>query len=356
MTIFDKKERIIDVADPKWAHPEATFTWMPAFDKDPYSYYDDESLSYEQKLEAEKTLAVMFVQNEEYKGDCSVEEYEVPGCVEEPDTKAKAIAITPKNLTTSRSRALFKIEGGGMYQCIPNITEAAEYAERLNCVVVMPVYRTALQGQYPASVNDCHAAYQWMVDNAETLHIDIDNVVITGLSTGAHLSCSLPFRIMKYGLNPRGIVASMPASDDRGYTTSARLFPGLSNCIEAQKATRRWLGDKLASSVLGPEAYANRATVEECIGYPPLFLHTAEFDLERDNNLSFASKVLEAQSFVELHEWGGLSHVIVNFSGSPCPALDRIDAMVKTNIEDCFKYDLRRPWVYEKTDCREATL
>lgn len=348
MTIFEKKSRIIDVSDVKWAHPEARFTWVPAFEGDPYAYCEDESLTLEQKIAIEQehtfTPPDWLVDN----GFCDIVEHEVPGCPEEPDTPARAIVCTPKNLGVAKAKTLFDIPGGGLYQCVANNAEATGFSQRFDCVVVIPIYRTSLRGKYPAAINDCHAVYKWMADNAETLHIDVDNIVLTGMSTGGHLSCALPFRLMKYGYSPRGVVASMPAVDDRGFMDSSRFFPGLSNYEGVYKSAKRWLGGDFALSILGPEAYANRATVEECIGYPPLYLHTAEFDIDRDNSLMFISKVLSAQSFVEVHLWGGLSHMIVNTSGEPCPTLDRIDETLRANIETCFKYDLRRPWVYEE--------
>jgi acetyl esterase/lipase len=304
MTIIEKKERQIDVSDPKWAHPEVAFTWLPAFEEDPYSFYEDENLSYEEKHAVADKLAAAWSSTVEPLPEdafCTVEEYEAPGCPKEPDTSVKVFVYTPKNLTATKTRTLFNIPGGGLYQVVRNDLEACSFSEHLNCIIVFPVYRTSLEGAYPAAINDCHAAYQWMVDNAEKLHVDPDCVVLTGMSSGGHLATAMPFRLMKYGYSPRGVVPRLPMTDDRGFTRSARLFPGMQNFAESNKACRRWLRDSLALSVLGPEAFANRATVEECVGYPPLFLHAAEHDTDRDNSLQFVSKVLEAQSLAEMH-------------------------------------------------------
>lgn len=348
MTIFERKSRVIDVSDDKWAHPEARFTWLPPLEGDPYGFYDDESLTFEQKVEMAQKAIALAAGSQENSGYCDIVTYEVLGCPEEPGTSTKAVVYTPRNLNASKARTLFNIPGGGMYQCVPNDAQSIGFAERVGCIVVAPVYRTSLLGKYPAAVNDCHAVYKWMVDNAHMLHVDADNITLFGSSSGGHLACSLPFRLMRYGYSPRGVVARTPAVDDRGFTTSTRLHVGMSDGVDVHTSHRRWLGDKVALSTLEPEAYANRATVDDCIGYPPLFMHTSEFDIDRDNSTMFASKVLEAQSFAEMHLWGGLSHIIVNISGEPCPVIDRIESTVDANIETCFKYDLRRPWVYEK--------
>jgi acetyl esterase/lipase len=95
-----------------------------------------------------------------------------------------------------------------------------------------------------------------------------------------------------------------------------------------------------------PEAYANHASVDDCIGYPPLFMHTTEFDTCRDPAIQFVQKVEKARSFAEFHLWGGLSHCNKNFSGEPCPPLDEMNETIDRNIATCFRCDLRRPWVY----------
>ncbi|MGI6231162.1 MAG: alpha/beta hydrolase [Tractidigestivibacter sp.] len=349
MSIFKQKPRVIDCRDPKWAHPEDVPNWNKEMEDDVFGYYDDPNMSMEEKREHERQfLASMPTPQLGDDVPVKVSVYDVPGCPEEPDTPAQCVVIRPNDVTSKKAPVIFNIPGGGMYVCVRSDAECADYAMRHHCVTVQPLYRTALQGQYPAALNDVHASYAWMVDNAETLGIDPDRVVIMGLSSGAHLATCLPFRIMPLGYSPRGIVAVMPMCDDRGITMSSRMTPGMSNYREAHKMFRRYLGDRnLAYSVLSPEAFANQATVDDCIGYPPIYFHVAEFDTERDGALLFANKVLQAQSFCEIHEWGGINHVAVNYTGQPMDVIDHLNEVVNWNLDNLIKYDLRRPWVYE---------
>jgi acetyl esterase/lipase len=352
MSIFKRKPQIVDCRDPKWAHPEDIPNWNKEFDQDPFGYYDDPNMTLEEKLACEKQfLDSMPTPQLDASIPVKVTVYDVPGCPEEPDTPAKCVVIRPNDVTSRKAPVIFNIPGGGMYVCVRGDAECAELAMRHRCVTVQPLYRTAIQGQYPAALNDVHASFTWMISNAEMLGIDPDKVILYGLSSGAHLATCLPFRIMPLGYSPRGIVAVMPMCEDRGYTFSARMTPGTSNYREAHKMFRRYLGpNRLAYAVESPEAFANHASVDDCIGYPPTYIHCAEFDTERDGALLFANKLLEAQSFCEIHEWGGINHVAVNYTGEPMDVIDHMNEVVNWNIDNLIKYDLRRPWVYEDAE------
>jgi acetyl esterase/lipase len=350
MSIFNQKARITDYSDPKWAHPEMNYTWLPYSEADAYAFFDDDQMTYEEKLKTQDDMAKA---NSAYSinidnGYCDVVEYEAPGCPEEPDVSVKVLVYTPKNLSQAKTRTLFYILGGGQYQVEPSTSTAYDFCKRFDCVIVMPIYRTMLEKRFPGAINDCHAAYKWMVDNAEMLHVDPDCVAIHGFSAGGHLTAALPFRLMRYGYSPRGVVPVMPVTDERNFTISSHMRVGICDCMGMRRGNFRYMGaDNFSSCEIGPEAFANHATVDDCIGYPPLFMHTGEFDLDRDNSLQFAAKVLEAQSFTEIHLLGGFNHMMFYFGQDSVPALDRANEIIASNIEDCFKYDLRRPWVYE---------
>ena len=114
----------------------------------------------------------------------------------------------------------------------------------------------------------------------------------------------------------------------------------------------QWLGRNFASNKVGPEALPNHATVEDCIGYPPVFMHQSELDPDILNNLEFYSKLLKAHSFAEYHVYGGAHHnngvfSVIKGVGEPNEYSELVGKIFDTNMEDAFRYDLRRPWVVE---------
>lgn len=100
-----------------------------------------------------------------------------------------------------------------------------------------------------------------------------------------------------------------------------------------------------------PEAFANHATVEDCIGLPPTFIHTMEIDPGADPSMVYASKLLEAGVYTELHLWGGTNHVGLPSASEQDPSSEygrRYKNSVDSNLRDCMKYDLRREWLREQ--------
>ena len=359
MTIFNRKPRLFDIRDEKWAHPEFVGAWEDnrkyeaaceglsqeeIAKMNPYAPLMDPNLSDEEKAAYYETVDMSNCGADDLT-DCEVEELEVPGCVEEPDVKAKVRIYRPKH--ARRNEAIFYLMGGAMMAAFPDTFPIAIMAKKYRRMMIVPIYRVTCQGKYPAAINDCHAVYAWAVDNAKELGIKPDKIVLYGLSTGAHLATCLPFRLMRYGYSPRAVVADVPITDDRCYYDSCKQFTGMWDGMGFWSNYRAWMGDNFANPNVGPEAFANRATVDDCIGYPPLFLHTGEFDPDRDNNLAFVQKVLAARSFVDYHIWGGRHHGLV---GVQTPLAELVDSVVTKNINDAFEYDLRRPWVYEDKD------
>lgn len=133
-----------------------------------------------------------------------------------------------------------------------------------------------------------------------------------GQSSGDHLSLSMAFRLKRYGIVPHGIYSGGAA--DR---LSRRFFA----CEpDLQWRTRRSHATQL-SHVLDNYRLSlpNHATVLDCVGLPPVFIHTIEFNLDCDNCLEFYGKLLDAKAFAEFHCWAGAHHMSDQLIGSVLP-------------------------------------
>ena len=81
-------------------------------------------------------------------------------------------------------------------------------------------------------------------------------------------------------------------------------------------------------------------------------MYQTEMDPDILQNVEFYTKLLKAHSFVEYHVYGGGHHsngiwAVIKNCGEPNEYSTRASINFESNIEDCFKYDLRRPWVVE---------
>lgn len=350
-----EKGRVFDIRDPKWAHPEFRGMWTnEQAAAMTLSYLPEMSVEDKRAAsEANDAGAAKMFGPDKLQHTCDIEETFAPGCPEEPETQVKLRVYRPKTLEATGNRALLFLVGGGLVLTTPDFWAIERFCDAFNCVAVAPIYRHSYEAQYPAAVNDVHAAYQYMLDNADALAIDPNNIVITGQSTGAHLALALGFRLKRYGICPKGIVASLPQTDDR---TDSNIYSGSWDSVAQRNALFQWMGENANSYFVGPEALANKATIADCIGFPPCFIHTAEFDPDRDSNREFYGKLLKARTYTEYHAWGGSMHETFGLSATTffngmdffaTPYGEVFKAMIDSNIETCYKYDLRRPWVVE---------
>lgn len=349
--------RTFDIRDEKWAHPALRTFWDYSSVATSGVLSDPDvplEVKQQKAVEAAEGLVALLGGNKG-ESDVVMTSYVVPGCPEEPEAEVEVRVFRSKNLKKKKARVLFYLLGGGLVVRETEAFPIEEFCERYNCVIVVPMYRRSWEAPYPAQTNDMHAAYQWMVENAEMLQINPDNVVISGISSGGHLATILPFRLKRYGfISPRGVVAISPQTDEREKGTVANyIYDGCWGACDQRNGLAQYLGRNYGSFRVGPEALANHATVEDCIGYPPLFIHTSEFDPDRDNSKEFHSKVADAKSYCEFHTWGGAHHSSQVWDGAARAGdlneySERVKVIVDGNIEDCFKYDLRRPWVLEE--------
>lgn len=352
----DEYERMNDCSDRRLAHPQIRSYFTAGSELAPgetlyqktYGLVHDEDCSDELRAQIKEDIRRTFPLPTDPQHTDSLPEhgewkiYYVGGCEEEPDAPPLHLLIrVPKAQAAKKLPVLYYICGGGFFTSYCDMNEMEIYCQKFNCVVAIPLYRIGQEHPYPQAINDLHAGYNWLITHCEDLNIDTDKIVIEGFSVGGGLGLSFGFRLMRYEYRPRGIVAVFPPMDDRLIYESSKIFSGQFDGYFHTTMYRLYLGKNYASPFLGPEAVPNRATIEECRGFPPVFLHTAELDISRDPALEFAHKVASANSFCELHEWGGSDHMGLLFAQNS-PYVERFHAMISANIHDCMTYDLRR--------------
>lgn len=354
--------RRLDRTDPKWAHPAIREGWPLPGDDAIYTQLYATGLSPEDRaaqIEAGKKFSEPFENMplmpgfpQEWIDFSERTDVEIPGLTPDAPTVHLEVHV-PKGAEGQKLPVIMHIPSGGLLNASAPMFRSygLELAAKHNAVVAVPSYRHLPEFGYPAPIDDCHAAYAWLVDNPDGLPIDTDNMTISGISTGAQVALSLAFRLKGAGFAPRGIIAHNPIVDDRMDTPSMRTDTYTSdwNGVLIKECGAAYLGPADAGNdLLGPEAYANYATVEDCKGLAPVFILTTEFDPDRDHNQEFLRKLQEAGVFCEYYMRGGGGH-----SASAIFTDTAEDWNAPTKYlwdemhEDCLRYDLRRPWTAE---------
>lgn len=209
--------------------------------------------------------------------------------------------------------ALLDIHGGGFV--IGSIeTEHAvslRFAKLLGVVVVSVDYRLAPEFPFPAGLHDCYAVLNWMHKNTEELSIDPQRIGVYGVSAGGGLAAGLTLLARDMG-GPKICFQclNIPELDDRLETVSATQFVDTPvwNRPKALTSWRYYLGDNYSRGADDVPEQAAPARAKDLRDLPPAFVSAMEFDPLRDEDIEYASRLMQAGVKTELHAYPGTFH------------------------------------------------
>ena len=242
---------------------------------------------------------------------------EVPGVVAVdhvvPNDVRVRVRVYEAATRTQPSAAMLWIHGGGM--CFGSVEGDDQmcrlWAARLGCVIASVDYRLAPEHQYPAHIDDCYAALRWLAGAADDLGIDRDRLVIGGASAGGGLAAGTALLARDRGevaLSHQMLI--FPMIDDRAVTTSSQEIeqPGVWNRVSNGHGWRAYLGERAGTDDVPIYAAPARATVDELRGLPSTYIDVGELDPFRDEDIAYASHLLQAGVPCELHVTPGVFH------------------------------------------------
>ena len=225
----------------------------------------------------------------------------------------------PASPAASRPGILF-IHGGGMV--LGNLETdhltAVMLCETIGAVVVSVDYRLAPENPYPAGLDDCVAALDWMAANAGSLGYDPARLAIYGGSAGGGLAIATALRARDTdGPALCFVMASYPMIDDRNETPSSQEIVDIGIWDRAGniEAWAWYLGGQTA------DQYAAPARATDLTGLPPMFIGVGDRDMFRDEDAAFAERLAAAGVPVEWHEYPGAYHASEVFA--PTAALSQ---------------------------------
>ncbi len=204
--------------------------------------------------------------------------------------------------------ALVSIHGGGYVMGSYDMDDAMfdSLCPDLGIVGVSVEYRLAPEHPYPAAIDDCEAALRWTFDQAGELGIDPDRVGITGVSAGGGLCAALGLRARDASLPVRFQLLDCPMIDDRMTSASSQL-EGLAiwSRPSNQFGWASYLGELTGGDV---PADAAPARADDLTGLPPSYVCVGGADGFRDEDITFAQRLMAAGVDTELHVYPGVPH------------------------------------------------
>ncbi len=209
--------------------------------------------------------------------------------------------------------AILHIHGGGMvlgYTAANDLANAA-LAVALGVMIVSVDYRLAPEAPFPGPQEDCMAALDWIVDNADVRGIDTSRIAVAGESAGGGLAAAVALMARAEGtIRLRAQFLTYPMLD---YRTGTEQSPGLQHTGEFiwTRSHNRFGWDALRGDYACDDVRAgwfSPALATDLSGLPPTFIATGALDLFLEENLEYVRRLAGAGVPVELHVYPGAFH------------------------------------------------
>jgi acetyl esterase len=173
--------------------------------------------------------------------------------------------------------------------------------------VISVDYRLAPEHPFPAGLNDCLAATQWVGANAPRLGVDAARLAVGGDSVGGGLAAAAALALRDAGGPPIALQLLICPILDVGRAGGSRQALGDGYFI-SQAAFARDLADYLPPGVPADDARVSPLRAAGLAGLPPAIIHTAEFDPFRDEGEAYAAALSAAGVDVQAARHPGMIH------------------------------------------------
>ena len=184
------------------------------------------------------------------------------------------------------------------------------------CRVFSVDYRMAPEHRFPTALEDCDAAFSWVLANADRLGVDPARVAAGGDSAGGNLTAALCIK-------RKAATAPLPRVQLLIYPATEFSFdrPSFEECGEGFFLTRammEWFrGHYLPNEADWRNPLAAPLHAESVAGHPPAILATAGFDPLRDEGNAYGEKLKADGVEVEMREYESMIHGFVSMGLIP---------------------------------------
>lgn len=195
------------------------------------------------------------------------------------------------------------------------------------CAVASVEYRLAPEARFPAAVDDCWAATQWLAARAPALKLDAARMAVAGDSAGGNLAAvvalmardaggpELRHQLLIYPATQIGVVTDSLQRNADGYFLTVSLM---------RYFVGHYLGDNAAAMQdwrLAPILAASHA------GLPPASILVAGFDPLHDDGVAYADKLRAAGVPVQFTSLPDQIHGFVSMDAAITAAKPAIEAL-----------------------------
>ena len=209
-----------------------------------------------------------------------------------------------------RRPAVIVYHGGGWVIGNPDSEDVLSrgLCKRVPAVVISVDYALAPEHRYPAAAEDCYAALEWTVSNADELGIDASNVALAGTSAGGNLAAVVSQMTRdRNGPEVAHQVLFCPVTD-HGHTRPS--YEEFATGFGLTREGMNWFWDQYMGDDKhrAAEPYASPIRGADLRGLPDATVIVAECDVLRDEGEEYADALRRAGVDVRVTRYEGMIH------------------------------------------------
>ncbi|WP_078145983.1 alpha/beta hydrolase [Exiguobacterium sp. HVEsp1] len=229
---------------------------------------------------------------------------------------------------------------GGTLETVENPCKLL--AERANAIVLSVDCRLAPEHPFPAGLNDCYRAFEWVYANATELNVLRDQIAVAGDSAGGNLATACCLMEQERGegricyqalVYPVVNLGSIPTDDFKwaldAYDISHHhdLIRGV---VLALADPDSLLNDLyLQGEVDVTHPLVSPLFADDVSGLPPTLIVTAEYDYLRLEGEAYARKLARTGVPTRLIQYRGMDHAFMDKLGDYPQADDCMNVIAK---------------------------
>ena len=262
------------------------------------------------------------------------------------DTSGQAIPVgdgktihariyTPKTGSAPFPIIVYYHGGGWVIADLDTYNASAQgLAEQVGAVVVSVAYHLAPESKFPTQHNEAFAAYQWVLNNAQTIKGDAKRVAVAGESAGGNLAAnvSIMARDKKVAMPRHQLLVYPVANNDmnsESYTKYASAKP-------LDKPMMAWFVKQTLSSSsqsADPRISLVKANLK---GLPGTTLIAAEIDPLQTEGKLLANKLQAAGVKVNYKRYDGVTHEFFGMA-TVLPEAKQAQALAAEELKEALK-------------------
>ncbi|WP_255151862.1 alpha/beta hydrolase [Halorarius halobius] len=187
-----------------------------------------------------------------------------------------------------------------------------ELAARTPAVVAAVDYRLAPEHPFPAGLEDCVAAYEWLREHAGAFGGDPDRVAVAGTSAGGNLAAATALYCRKFDRRPPDHQLLCYPITDRDFSRASYAENGDGPLLTRGALDHYW--DLYLRSPVDEHSPFTRVLRADHADLPPATVVTAGFDPLRDEGAAYADALSGAGTPVQHHHYPAMPHGFLSLS------------------------------------------